>query len=113
MEAGKDRNPLISIIIPVYNGEKYIGECIRSVCAQTWKKTEILVVDDGSTDETAKHVSMYADRDPRIRLIRLSENRQLFHLPELFFCQNRDAKGLGLCQLAASCFPGEHIVGFL
>ena len=79
MEAGKDRNPLISIIIPVYNGEKYIGECIRSVCAQTWKKTEILVVDDGSTDETAKHVSMYADRDPRIRLIRLSENRQLFH----------------------------------
>ena len=79
MEAGKKKNPLISIIIPVYNGEKYIGECIRSVCAQTWKKTEILVVDDGSTDGTEKHVSMYADKDSRIRLIRLPENRQLFH----------------------------------
>jgi glycosyltransferase involved in cell wall biosynthesis len=45
--------PLVSILIPAYNAEKYIAETLRSALAQTWKRTEIIVVDDGSKDATA------------------------------------------------------------
>lgn len=44
--------PLVSILIPAYNAEKWIGETIRSALAQTWPRKEVIVVDDGSTDET-------------------------------------------------------------
>ena len=70
---------LISVIIPAYNEEKNIESCIMSVSAQTWKNIEILVIDDGSTDATARIVRQAAQQDGRIRLIHLSENRQLFH----------------------------------
>ena len=43
-------NPLISIIIPVYNVKEYLGDCMKSVINQTYKNLEIIVVDDGSTD---------------------------------------------------------------
>ena len=71
--------PLISVIIPAYNEEKNIETCLGSVAAQTWKHTEILVIDDGSTDATARIVRRAAERDGRIRLIQLPENRQLYH----------------------------------
>lgn len=47
-------NPLVSIIIPVYNGEKYLAEAIESILSQTYRPFEIIIVDDGSTDGTAK-----------------------------------------------------------
>ena len=43
---------LVSILIPAYNAEKWIGQTIRSALAQTWPRTEIIVLDDGSTDGT-------------------------------------------------------------
>ena len=46
--------PLVSIIIPVYNGEKYIERCIRSLLGQEYKEIEIIAVDDGSTDHCAE-----------------------------------------------------------
>lgn len=52
-------NPLVSTIIPVYNGEQFIGEAIDSVLAQTYHPIEIIVVDDGSQDNTAKIVKSY------------------------------------------------------
>lgn len=52
---------LFSIIIPAYNAEKYLPECLASVDAQTFKDYEVVIVDDGSTDETAYIADTYAD----------------------------------------------------
>ena len=46
--------PLVSIIIPVYNAEKYLAECIDSAINQTWSDCEIIIIDDGSTDDSGK-----------------------------------------------------------
>lgn len=53
---------LISCIIPVYNGERFLGEALESVLAQTYQPLEVIVVDDGSTDETARIARHYGDR---------------------------------------------------
>jgi len=60
--------PLISIIMPAYNAGRTIGEAIASVLEQTWRNWELIVVDDGSTDDTAALVSSVADA--RIQLVR-------------------------------------------
>ncbi|MDO4902551.1 MAG: glycosyltransferase [bacterium] len=61
---------LVSVIIPVYNVEKYIKDCLESVVNQTYKNIEIIVVDDGSPDESYKIVESFIEKDERIRLIR-------------------------------------------
>lgn len=61
--------PFVSVVVPTYNAEKTIDETLRSVGAQTYGNLEILVVDDGSTDNTAKLVDDHARADPRVRLI--------------------------------------------
>lgn len=47
----------ISVIVPVYGVERYISDCIRSLCDQTWKNLEILLIDDGSKDGSGKSVT--------------------------------------------------------
>jgi glycosyltransferase involved in cell wall biosynthesis len=64
--------PLVSIIIPAYNAERFIGETLRSVLLQTYQNIEIVVVDDGSTDDTAAIVRQFAEQDQRIILIQQS-----------------------------------------
>jgi glycosyltransferase involved in cell wall biosynthesis len=61
--------PGISVVIPVYNGARYLSECIESVCGQTLPATEIIVVDDGSEDDTPKVAAGLGDR---IRYQRIS-----------------------------------------
>jgi len=56
-----NENILVSIIIPVYNGEKYISDTIQSVIDQTYKNWELIIVDDGSTDNTAEIVKQFND----------------------------------------------------
>ena len=62
--------PLVSVITPVYNGEKYLAECIASVVAQTYQRWEYLIVDNCSTDRSWTIAEDYAKQDPRIRLLR-------------------------------------------
>lgn len=62
-------NHKVSVILPVYNGEKYLKQCLDSICSQTLKEIEILCVDDGSTDHTAEILADYAKKDERIRVI--------------------------------------------
>ncbi len=55
----KKKYPKVTIIIPVYNGENYVSEAIESALAQTYKNIEIIVVNDGSTDNTEKIIEKY------------------------------------------------------
>ena len=59
-------NPLISLVIPVYNVEKYLDKCMESVLAQTYDNFEVILVDDGSTDNSGKMCDEYAKRDSRV-----------------------------------------------
>ena len=64
-----ENQPLVSVIIPVYNVEEYLRECIDSVINQTYKNLEIILVDDGSTDSSGKICDDYAEKDERIAAI--------------------------------------------
>ena len=66
--------PKVSVIIPVYNTEKYLRECLDSVVNQTLKETEIICVDDGSTDESSEILKRFAEKDHRVQVYR-TENR--------------------------------------
>ena len=60
---------LISVIVPVYNGEKYLHRCVDSILSQTYKNLEILLIDDGSKDNSASICDEYAEKDNRIVVI--------------------------------------------
>ncbi|MBP2076171.1 glycosyltransferase family 2 protein [Oceanobacillus polygoni] len=68
------QNPLISVITPAYNAERFIGDTIDSVLDQTYANWEMVIVDDRSTDNTTSIVEEYRKRDNRIKLIVLEEN---------------------------------------
>lgn len=61
--------PLVSVIVPVYNASKYLRRCVESLCAQTYENIEILLVDDGSTDGSGAICDEYSQKDSRIRVI--------------------------------------------
>lgn len=64
----KQNKSLVSIIVPVYNAEKFLSECIESIINQTYKEIEIILVDDGSTDSSGKICDSYARLDKRINV---------------------------------------------
>ena len=66
----KKVEPLISIIIPVYNTEKYLVRCLESIINNTYKKLEIICIDDGSTDNSLNILTHYAKKDERVKLIK-------------------------------------------
>ncbi|MCI5221774.1 MAG: glycosyltransferase family 2 protein [Candidatus Electrothrix sp. AR4] len=89
-ENNQSKNMLISVVIPAYNHERFIGPAIDSVLKQTWKNLEVIVVDDGSTDRTAEVIQAYTD--PRLSYY-YQENQDAF---------NTINRGLGLAK-------GEYI----
>ena len=62
-------NPLITVIIPIYNVERYLKRCIESVICQNYKNLEIILVDDGATDTSGQIADDYAAKDKRIKVI--------------------------------------------
>ena len=67
MEQKKGR--LVSVILPAYNVANYLDDCLESVISQTYINTEIIIVDDGSTDDTAGKADDWLSKDDRIRVV--------------------------------------------
>lgn len=63
------KDPLISIIVPVYNVERYLDECVKSILNQTYRNLEIILIDDGSSDRCPEMCEAWAKKDPRITVI--------------------------------------------
>ena len=79
---------MISVIVPVYNVEKYLDRCIESLLGQTYKNIEIILIDDGSTDDSGRICDQWKEKDSRIRV---------FHQKNKGIAAVRNA-GLGLAQ---------------
>ena len=90
------KKPLVSIVAPMYNVEKYIGSFIQSILAQTYSNWELLLVDDGSTDETLSQVLQFNDK--RIKIKKRGEDRK---------------KGANACRnIGIEAATGEYLIIF-
>ena len=67
-------NMLLSVIVPVYNGQNYISRCVNSIINQTYKNIEIIIVNDGSNDNTCEICSTLQQKDSRIKLINIENS---------------------------------------
>lgn len=67
---------MISVVIPVYNTENYLEECLNSVVEQTYKNLDIILIDDGSTDKSGEICDIYAKKDNRIRVYHIENSGQ-------------------------------------
>ena len=76
-------DPIVSILSPTYNHEKYIHQCILSAQNQTFQNWEMLILDDGSLDNTYVIAKSYADKDPRIKVL-TQANKGIFKLGETY-----------------------------
>ncbi|MEH7129309.1 glycosyltransferase family 2 protein, partial [Neobacillus drentensis] len=101
--------PKISIIVPVYNVEKYIRRCLDSILAQTFSDFELLLIDDGSTDNSGTICDSYAKQDSRIKVIHMknggvsnarNKGISLAHGDYVMFCDSDDyVENNWCCQL--------------
>jgi glycosyltransferase involved in cell wall biosynthesis len=118
--------PLVSVVTPVYNGEKYLDECIESVQAQTYQNLEYVIVNNCSTDRTREIAEKYAQKDERIRIYNNSQllpimknwNHTLFQMsPKSKYCKVVHADDwifpecLELMVRVAEKYPSVGIVG--
>ena len=102
-------NELLSIIIPVYNVEKYLDRCIKSVLNQTYNNLEIILVDDGSTDKSPEICDKYAKNDTRIKVI----HKKNGGVSEARNCGIEIAKGTYLGFVDSDDFIKENMYEFL
>ena len=89
-----NKEPLVSIIVPAYNTGKYIKKCLNSITSQSYQNLEIIVVDDGSTDDTGKIIDECQKKDARIISVRQKNSGQ----------GNARNTGLRLCKGDLICF---------
>ena len=62
----------ISLIVPAYNVERYVGECLQSICSQTWQNWEAVVIDDGSSDGTGRICDLWQELDHRVHVYHIA-----------------------------------------
>ncbi len=72
------KQPLLSVIVPVYNTEKFLEKCLDSIKNQTYKNLEVIVVDDCSTDNSADIINKFIDEDNRFKCVKHDSNKGLF-----------------------------------
>ena len=110
--------PLISVIIPVYNTEKYISDCLNSLISQTEKNIEILTVDDGSTDNSLKILQQYAASHPNIKVFSqknsgpgVARNLALRKAKGkyIMFCDSDDMYKPTMCQEMAQIMENKRV----
>ncbi|AVR43835.1 hypothetical protein C7S20_00300 [Christiangramia fulva] len=77
MDENSNNTPLVSIILPVYNGEKYLSQSIESCLDQSYTNLELIIVDDASTDNSLKIANIYASKDDRVKVIAHDRNKNL------------------------------------
>ena len=82
---------LISIVLPVYNGEAYLADSIESILRQTYENWELIIVNDCSTDHTLEIAESYQKRDPRIRVFSNERNLKLPHTLNAGYAEARCA----------------------
>ena len=82
----QEAKPLVSVIMPSYNAEKYIKEAIESVIAQTYTNWELFVIDDGSTDGSGTILDGYACSDDRIHVFHQENSGQFFAREKALQC---------------------------
>lgn len=109
--------PLISVIVPVYNTEKYIQECINSILKQTYQNIECILVDDGSTDGSPFILDENTTRDTRIRVIHKTNGGVISARKEgvqcakgdyIYFIDSDDTIELDAIELIVNEINGEH-----
>lgn len=89
-DAPGSRAPAISVVLPVYDGERYLREALDSILAQTFSDFELIAVDDRSTDSSPAMLAEYAERDSRMRMVTQSANAKLSAALDAGF---REARG--------------------
>ena len=62
-------NPLVSIIVPVYNAQNSVARCLESICGQTYQELEIIVLNDGSKDDSLTICNQFCAKDPRVTVV--------------------------------------------
>lgn len=70
-------NPLVSVVLPTYNGSRYLSESVRSMVGQTYQNWELIIVDDASTDTTPEIIAEWTKSDSRVRSVRNDRNLKL------------------------------------
>jgi glycosyltransferase involved in cell wall biosynthesis len=73
----KNNNPKVSVVMPVYNGEKYLAQAIESILNQTYQNFEFIIINDASNDNTENIILGYKNKDPRIVYIKNKKNLQI------------------------------------
>lgn len=68
----------VSVIVPIYNGQRFLAQCLKSLCGQSLQDIEIIAINNGSSDDSAHILEEFAEKDPRINIISLIQNVGVF-----------------------------------
>jgi len=97
----KQKNPTISVVMTVYNGERFLAESIKSVLNQTFQDFELIIVNDGSTDKTEEIIKDFMKKDKRIVYIRSGKNKGYENLHNIMNIGLKSARGKYIARLDA------------